>query len=198
MALDEGAHSPERPPPRPCPRLLCKMKNGLARSDTHSAPASNTSSGWIHISVRSLLTVRRDPSTRGKLRDVVFAQSADCTSLPGLRSEHAPEGCCVIASHKSRSSSSTFKIQKIRRPMKRIAIRTMARLPDVFVNFYLADIYSADSPPFPKKGSTTSCLRLWSLEPRDVRSADVRTSRTETGTEHVNNKAIFVIFSSFI
>lgn len=99
-------NSPDSPPPRPCPLLLCKMKNGLARSDTHSAPASSTSSGWIHISGRSLLTDRwrktgredRDsaaaPSNSEKHRgDVdVFAQSGDCTSLPGLTPRARPLG----------------------------------------------------------------------------------------------------------
>lgn len=70
-----------------------------------------------------------------------------------------------------------------RHPMKRIAdvinIRTMARLPDVFVNFYLADIYSADPPPQKKqktkKDSTTSCLRtsFWSLESWDFLVAGI-------------------------
>lgn len=55
------ADSPERPPPRPWPRLLCRMKNGLARSDTHSAPASRTSSGWIHMSGDS---GRREPGAK--------------------------------------------------------------------------------------------------------------------------------------
>lgn len=191
--MDEGANSPERPPPRPCPRLLCKMKNGLARSDTHSAPASSTSSGWIHISGRSLLTVRRDPSARRKLRDVFFSQSADCTSLPGLRSERAPEVCCVIASHKSSKSSSIFKIQKIhtRHPMKTIPdvinIRTMAPLPDVFVNFYLADIYSARPLKNNTKKSTTSCLRTSFYETSGQLTFG-RAEQTETGTEHVNNE----------
>lgn len=38
-----------RPPPLPCPRRRWSKKKGLARSVTHSAPASSTSSGPSHI-----------------------------------------------------------------------------------------------------------------------------------------------------
>lgn len=41
--------SPVRPPPLPCPRRRWSKKKGLARSVTHSAPASSTSSGPSHI-----------------------------------------------------------------------------------------------------------------------------------------------------
>lgn len=50
---------PDSPPPRPCPLLLCRTKNGLARSETHRAPANRTSSGSIHMSARCA-----DPKTR--------------------------------------------------------------------------------------------------------------------------------------
>lgn len=46
------------PPPRPCPFLLCRMKYGFARSLTHSALASNTSSGVIHMASRELSLCR--------------------------------------------------------------------------------------------------------------------------------------------
>lgn len=41
--------SPVRPPPLPCPRRRWSKKKGLARSVTHRAPASSTSSGPNHI-----------------------------------------------------------------------------------------------------------------------------------------------------
>lgn len=41
--------SPVRPPPLPCPRRRWSKKKGFARSVTHSAPASSTSSGPSHI-----------------------------------------------------------------------------------------------------------------------------------------------------
>lgn len=41
--------SPVRPPPLPCPRRRWSRKKGLARSVTHSALASSTSSGFTHM-----------------------------------------------------------------------------------------------------------------------------------------------------
>lgn len=41
--------SPVRPPPLPWPRRRCSTKKGLARSVTHSALATSTSSGASHI-----------------------------------------------------------------------------------------------------------------------------------------------------
>lgn len=49
QARPPAPRSPVRPPPLPWPRRRCSTKKGLARSVTHSALATSTSSGPSHI-----------------------------------------------------------------------------------------------------------------------------------------------------
>ena len=62
--------SPVRPPPLPCPRRRWSRKKGLARSVTHSAPASSTSSGPSHIAAGpgAAPAARPEPQSGGRRR----------------------------------------------------------------------------------------------------------------------------------
>lgn len=105
-------NSPDSPPPRPCPLLLCRMKNGLARSDTHRAPANRTSSGSIHISARFCSAGTRPD---GFWVPMLFSgeESDDFTSLPGLTRQATPSSRCASTRHHNYASCRNldFKVE---------------------------------------------------------------------------------------
>lgn len=76
--------SPVRPPPLPWPRRRCSTKKGLARSVTHSALATSTSSGPSHIAAP------RSPGRRGPGGSAAVAASRSRAGGAGRAGRRRP------------------------------------------------------------------------------------------------------------
>lgn len=112
QARPPAPRSPVRPPPLPWPRRRCSTKKGLARSVTHSALATSTSSGPSHIA--GPLAPGPGPARRKRAPPSLRPSRAERCRAAGAGSRRSPGGWRPLAATLAVPPSPATAVQLVR------------------------------------------------------------------------------------